>query len=163
MKRFAVLVAAVALFATWSVAPADAGAIPVSVEGSAACDSATGDHVITWTFTNGTGSVVNLTSVDVESTPADPSLDTSAFDPEPVPAASDSTATSTIDGDFVGSVQIDIGVALVGGPSTIAQAGVELPEPCEQPLEPTTTTTTTLVTTTTVAAQPLARTPTFTG
>jgi hypothetical protein len=162
MKRFAVLVAAVALFATWSVAPAGAGAIPVSVEGTEACDSTTGDHVITWTFTNGTGSVVDLTSVDVESTPADPSLATSAFNPEPVPAASDSTATTTIDGDFVGSVQIDIGVSLVGGPSTTVQAGVELPEPCEQPVEPTTTTTT-LATTTTVAAQPLVRTPTFTG
>lgn len=164
MKRLAVAVAVAGLMLVLPGVSADAGVV-ITLSGTAACDSVTGDHAITWTLDNPTVPE-NIGAVAAVATPAEASLATSSFSPNPIPQNGSSTALSTLDGTYVGSVQIDVTLAGPTYDGAILQAGVELPSPCPQPPTTTTTSTTTTTvpeTTTTAAAQPAAAQPTFTG
>jgi hypothetical protein len=152
------------LFAFAAVAGTAGAGIIVELDGSARCDPETGDHVITWTFANSDISFDSalLGSSTVETTP--PGVDTSTTDfvPDVVPDSGTATATTTLGGDFVGSVQITLDYMIDGETGTQqVGAGVELPDPCPQPV--TTTTGATATTGAAPAAEGLARTPSFTG
>lgn len=161
MKRAALALALIGTVVTLAGAPAQAG-IVLTLDGAASCDSATGDHVVTWTLSNPTVAE-NIGAVVVDSTPVDASLATTSFAPNPVQMNGTSTAVSTLDGSFVGSVQIDLTLAGPTYEGAVLQAGVELPSPCPQPTTTSTTSTTVAPTTTAPPALAVAAAPTFTG
>lgn len=165
MRKF--LLAAALPFLAVPFLTTGAGAIELaSMTGSAGCSSATGERVITWTFELFLAETAALGTPTVTPTPADPSASTTAFSPNPLVGPGTATATTTLDGDFVGSVQMTLPWS-VSDFEDESIVGVEVAEPCPPPPTTTTTSTTTTIPTTTtapaVAAAAVARTPTFTG
>lgn len=155
MRRMISLIAAGSLAATALVA---ASALPASaqaeVTGQGACQP-DGSYRITWTVDNMTGSSMNVEGASLEGVATQV-----VFSPNPVPASSSATGTSSVAGTVAGTLGVQVQVVFAGDPPSPAtlRGSIDVPGNCPQPVATTT------VTPTTAAQQPaVVAAPRFTG
>ncbi len=144
----------------WVALPADAQGFPeYTVDSTAACED--GARVITWIVTNlGPMEMATLTLESHTDGDVTPTSDT-AFSPVPLAVDASATATTTLDGTFVGEVDAEMSFTMGLSSPFVITDEIDLTAPCPSP-----TTTTTAPTTTAPPAQPAAAEatqPTFTG
>lgn len=159
--KAAVVALAIASSALAAAPPASAGGPPFTVSGEAEC-SAPGQYTITWTIDLAWGAPGEVTSA-VLSGAASGNV---SFSPNPFSFSTDTlTGTSTVSGDTVGTVTLDVTIELVtkGTWTYDGSASVELDGSCEAPpTTPSTTAAPTSTTTSTIRAAALTQ-PRFTG
>jgi hypothetical protein len=175
--RVAVGAAALPLFALASTGTAHAGiGTPPTLTGVVSCDTTTGHQVVTWTFTNSSGSPATIDS-SVVSGPSGggTTIDTSAvMSPTDIANGGTSTGTTRASGDATGDYHLEITYTLSAA-DPIVDGEVVLPGGCVavigSSIPGSTTTTATGATTTSVApattvapaAVAVTAQPTFTG
>ncbi|MDZ7731843.1 MAG: GNAT family N-acetyltransferase [Acidimicrobiia bacterium] len=147
----------------WAV-PAGAGIPQLEIEETVSCNTETGEHVIDWSITNTLDNEIDFTSAEGLTVPGGTATSTDGPTPDVLPSGDTATGTTTLTGEFTGQVELIAQFMLVTGDPGAADGLADLPEPCEQVVEPTTTTTTAPPPETLAPApEPIQEAPTFTG
>lgn len=169
-SRLLIPMALLAASATWAALPAGAiidGGTP-SIDASVACDTTTGNQVVTWTFQNLSASALTIDSstLILGSLTEAPVDTTVSFSPTAVDASADATATTQVAGADTGVIGVSVDYTFEQLDPTVATR-ITLSGGCQM-IAPTTSTTTTIAPTTTVPAPAapaaaVAARPTYTG
>jgi hypothetical protein len=127
MRKILGVVALTTVFAIGTAVPVSAG-IATSVAGTAVCDTATGQQVITWTFTNTqtVDSTIDAAPITTPGLTAGSSVESSAsFSPLAVTAqGGTSTAVTHATGNAVGTITVTVHATSTQLPAGFTTSGV---------------------------------------